>query len=88
MQDIQNVVITSSFAAWYVTSNLVIVSLAILLVIILPKITEFLGWACRCRQLLVVRRHSGIWMGVLNALLLIVFEGFVVRNLIDMVVFG
>ncbi|EYC37536.1 hypothetical protein Y032_0782g2321 [Ancylostoma ceylanicum] len=73
---------------WYVTSNLVIVSLAILLVIILPKITEFLGWACRCRQLLVVRRHSGIWMGVLNALLLIVFEGFVVRNLIDMVVFG
>ncbi|KHJ97082.1 hypothetical protein OESDEN_02944 [Oesophagostomum dentatum] len=69
----------------YVTTNLVVVSSAILWVIVLPKITQFLGWVFWCSKLRYIRRHSGLIMGIINAFFLLVFEGLVVKNLTDLV---
>ncbi|CAJ0597324.1 unnamed protein product [Cylicocyclus nassatus] len=69
----------------YVTTNLIIVGTAILIIIVLPKISQFLEWIFRCCKLRCARRHCGIPMGMMNAALLVIFEGYVIKNLLDLV---
>uniref|UniRef100_A0A7I5EEP4 Neur_chan_LBD domain-containing protein n=1 Tax=Haemonchus contortus TaxID=6289 RepID=A0A7I5EEP4_HAECO len=73
---------------WFVILNLVIVSVAIMLVTVFPKILQFLGWICRCRQLQKVRRCRGVFHECMNAVFLIVFESYVAKNLFDIVILG
>ncbi|VDL69981.1 unnamed protein product [Nippostrongylus brasiliensis] len=69
----------------YVTTNLIIVSVAIMLVIIIPKITQFFSWIARRRQIHILRTYGYLANGVMNATFLLIFEGYVSKNLYDLV---